>query len=86
MGGVWFGACVGGGDKCMCILPGLVLLDFDIGGGLGSDDEEFVGVVLCHSGSRGAPRHVYQEAEQLGCWGAGGTHAPTHAGPRFNPT
>ena len=51
MGGEWVH---GGGDvvllwwgweKCMGILPGLVWLDFGIGGGLVGDGEEVIGVV-----------------------------------------
>ena len=53
MGGC-MGRCMGGGDvvllwwgweKCMGILPGLVWLDFGIGGGLVGDGEEVIGVV-----------------------------------------
>ena len=36
-----------GSDNCMCILPGLVMLDLCIGGGLDGDGEEVVGVVSC---------------------------------------
>ena len=38
---------VGGWDNCMCILPGLVMLDLGVGGGLDGDSEEVAGVVSC---------------------------------------
>ena len=37
--------CDGGGEKCMCVLPGLVRLDFGLGEGLDGDGEEVIGVV-----------------------------------------
>ena len=36
-----------GWDKCMCLLPGLVLLDLGVGSGLDGDGEKVVGVVSC---------------------------------------
>ena len=41
----WWCCVVGGWDNCMCILPGLVMLDLGVGGGLDNDGDEVVGVV-----------------------------------------
>ena len=49
--GAWGGAWVvhgwWGWDTFMCLLPGLVRLDFSIGGCLDGDHEEVDGVVSC---------------------------------------
>ena len=44
MGGAWVMWC-GSWIKCMCILPGLVMLDSGVGGGLDGEGGEGVGGV-----------------------------------------